>query len=185
MKFQQGTQKIEVIVRKGGGSGYSSGGNGTSQPQGAKTTEDVSTSGTATTATGQKKNRAMSKNSIMHYTNAAKQIALKVGNYYISGIKYSTGDEALQDMVDRKIEVVTDFSNLAAQTAFGAFYGSRYGVAGAVIGGSLSFVSGATSITTNYASKQREYNMKLFKEENGIVYRRARADINFTTGRLR
>lgn len=179
MLFQQGTQKIEVIVRKGGGSGGEY-----SQPQGAKTTEDVGTSGTETTV-GKKKNRAMSKNSIMHYTNSVKQIALKIGNYAISGIKYTTGDEALQDMVDRKIEVVTDFSNLAMQTSFGAFYGSRYGVAGAVIGGSLSFISGATSITTNYLAKQRDYNMKVFKEENGIAYRRARADINFTTGRLR
>jgi len=182
MLFQQGTQKIEVIVRRAGGGGE------TEQPQGAKTTDDVSLSGAQSSSVGNGKNASnrMTKNSIMHYGNMAKQMVMKVGRYYISGIKYKTGDEALQDMVDRTLDIVTDYSNLAVQTAFGAYYGARFGgVIGGVIGGATSFASGAAGIAFNRSSARRDYNMKIFKEENGIAYRRSRADINFTNGRLR
>lgn len=182
MLFQQNTQRIEVIVRRAGGDG------GTEQPQGAKTTDDASQSGEQTANTGGKKGTSsrFSKNAIMHYANVVKQMGMKAARYYLSGIKYNTGDEALQDMVDRTVDIVTDYSNLAIQTAFGAYYGARFGGAvGGIIGGAVSLTSGAVGITFNRLSEQRNYNMKIFKEENGIAYRRSRADINFTNGRLR
>ena len=182
MSFQQGTQKVEVVVRRAGG------GSGIEQPQGAKPTDDVSLSGGQSSSIGRGKNASnrLSKNSIMHYGNMAKQMAMKVGRYYIGGVKYNTGDEALQDMVDRTVEVVTDWTNVAAQTAFGAYYGARFGgPIGALIGGATSLASGVLGIGMDFAAARRDYNMKVFKEENGIAYRRARADINFTNGRLR
>lgn len=179
-QFNQQTQRIEVIVRRaGGGTGE------IEQPAGAGTTENPEAAASAPKST-EKKGR-WSKNALTHYGNMVRQTGTRVLKYYlISGVKYKTGDAALQDMVDRQVEVATDYTNLAAQTFYGGFYGARFGgLIGAGVGATFSFTSAMSNLLLERGEAERDYNMKLFKEENGIAYRRARAGINLTTGRLR
>ena len=67
----------------------------------------------------------------------------------------------------------------------GAVYGAWGGPIGAVLGATFGAISSATSIGVKYAGREREFNYKVFKENNAIEYQRARASINMTTGRLR
>ena len=48
-----------------------------------------------------------------------------------------------------------------------------------------TFVTSGVSLAVKYAGREREFNYKVFKENNAIEYQRARASINMTTGRLR
>lgn len=179
--FNQQAQRIEVIVRR---AGSAMGGMGeTEQPAGAGTTENPEE---AASAQKSKKTSRWSKNALMHYGNMAKNITMRGVKYYIGGTKYRTGDAALQDIIDRQVEIAADTTNLAVQTAFGAVYGTRVGgVVGGLIGGASTWLVGSLNLMLDRWGDERDYNMKLFKEENGIAYRRARAGINLTTGRLR
>lgn len=106
-------------------------------------------------------------------------------NYAVGGIAYRTGDMAQQEAVQRNFEVAEESIGLLASVGIGVSYGVRGGVPGMVIGGVLALATTAASLGTKYAGKYREYNFKVFKEENAIEYRRARANLSLTTGRLR
>ena len=67
----------------------------------------------------------------------------------------------------------------------GAIYGAWGGPVGAVLGVAFAGLTTASSIGMKYMQREREFNYKQFKENNSIEYRRARASINLTTGRLR
>ena len=67
----------------------------------------------------------------------------------------------------------------------GAASMSWAGPVGMIIGGSLGAISSGASIGAKYASRRRDFSYKIFKENNAIEYQRARASINYTTGRLR
>lgn len=176
MLYQKGSEKIEIIIRKEGGGAES---------QGAKEV-DTDKASTEEIKDSQKENTPRrNKINTMHILNAAKQISQLSLNYVISGIGNKAGDEALQDIVERKVEIVTDITGFASSVVTGAVYGSLGGPVGTVIGVSLAAVSSTASLISKYATREREFNFKVFKENNAIEYKRARAGINLTTGRLR
>ena len=181
MLYQKGTQRIEVIVRK-----ESSGGQ-----DGAKETEteNVSASGTqnATQTSGglTAKQSRIIKTNTTHALAITKQVIDLGIEYIIGGIGQRNGDQALQEQVSRKVEVVKDATNFASSVAMGALYGSWGGPVGAVLGATFGAISTSVSTASKYANRQREYDYKVFKENNAIEYQRSRAGINLTTGRLR
>ena len=180
MLYQQGTQRIEIIVRKD-----SSGQSGANETD----TENVSSSGTEndTQKSGglTSRQKRIIKTNTTHALAVTKQVVDLGIEYYIAGIGERNGDQALQDQVSRKMEIVKDTTNLASSISMGALYGSWGGPVGAVLGASLGAVSTGASLLSKYANRQREYNFKLFKENNAIEYKRARANINLINGRLR
>ena len=78
-----------------------------------------------------------------------------------------------------------DGLNVASSIAMGAVYGAWGGPIGSVLGATLAGVSTGASIITKYATKDRDFSVKEFKQNNEISYMRARAGINLTTARLR
>ena len=67
----------------------------------------------------------------------------------------------------------------------GAVYGAWGGPIGAILGATFGAISSGASTAVKYLGREREFNYKVFKENNSIEYQRARASINLTTGRLR
>lgn len=181
MLYQQGTQRIEIIVRKD-----SSGGQ-----DGAKETEteNVSSSGTQNTTPTSggltARQKRIIKTNTTHALAVSKQVIDLGIEYYVSGIGQRNGDQALQDQINRKVETVKDVTNLASSVAMGALYGSWGGPVGAVLGATFGAISTGVSTAVKYASRERDFNYKVFKENNAIEYQRSRAGINLTTGRLR
>ena len=181
MLYQQGTQRIEIIVRKDGGGGQ----------DGAKETEteNVSSSGTQNTTPTSggltARQKRIIKTNTTHALAVSKQVIDLGIEYYVSGIGQRNGDQALQDQINRKVETVKDVTNLASSVAIGALYGSWGGPVGAVLGATFGAISTGVSTAVKYASRERDFNYKVFKENNAIEYQRSRAGINLTTGRLR
>jgi hypothetical protein len=97
----------------------------------------------------------------------------------------SNGDDAFQDNIQRKLEVLSDYSGILAAGAMGALYGSWGGPLGTVVGGALGVISTSASMAFKYKGREREYNYKVMKEQNAINYNISRAQINWTNGRLR
>ena len=106
-------------------------------------------------------------------------------NYYVGGVSYRTGDSAQQEAAQRNLELLEEGGGMLTSIGIGATYGARGGAIGMILGATLAAITTASSIGVKYANKAREYNMKVFKEENGIEYKRARANLSLTTGRLR
>lgn len=181
MYYQQGTQRIEVIVRKDGGGGDA----------GAKETDTdkVSATGTQEDTQGNGKMSARKKRiiktNLTHAIAVTKQVADLGFEWWIGGLGMETGDQSYKDSVARKFEIVTDTTNFASSIAMGAVYGAWGGPIGAVLGATFGAVSSAASTGSKYANRRREFDYKVFKENNAIEYQRARAGINLTTGRLR
>lgn len=184
MLYQQGTQRIEVIVRK-----ESSG----ASEQGAReiSTDTVSGGGETTWRTSvfgsenPARIKRVIKTNATHALAITKQVVDLGIEYYVSGLGQKYGDQALQENVARQVEIVKDVSGFASSVGMGVLYGSWGGPLGAVLGGLFGAISNATSTGVKYASREREFNYKIFKENNAIEYQRARASINLTTGRLR
>lgn len=180
MLHQQGTQRIEIIVRK-----ESNGQDGAKEND----TENVSSNGTQneTQKSGglTARQKRMIKTNATHALAVTKQVADLAIEYSISGIGQINGDQALQDKVSRNVEIVKDVTGIASSVAMGALYGSWGGPVGAVLGATFGAISTGASTFVKYANREREFNFKMFKENNAIEYQRARAGINLTTGRLR
>lgn len=179
--YQQGVQRIEVIVKKET--------DGTSE-KGAKETETEEVGGNETTknivgSTNPNRIKRVIKTNATHFLATSKQVAGLLTNYQIAGLGYKYGDQAFQDRVGRQVEIVQDVTNIASSVAMGALYGSWGGPLGAVMGALMNGISTGFSTAFKYGGREREYNFKVFKEENAIEYKRARANINLTTGRLR
>ena len=120
-----------------------------------------------------------------HLMAASIAISKATLNYAIGDIAAHTGDKNFADRVQREVEGVNDGVDLLTSTAMTAWYGSRGGVWGAVIGGVIGFTTAATSKAFKYAGRERDYNIETFKMDNEINYARARANINWTNGRMR
>lgn len=184
MLYQQGTQRIEVIVRK-----ESAG----ASEQGAKevSTETVSGGGETTWRTSvfgsenPARIKRVIKTNATHSLAITKQVVDLGIEYYVSGLGHKYGDQALQENVSRQVEIVKDVTGFASSVGMGMLYGSWGGPIGMVLGGLFGAISSAVSTGVKYASREREFNYKVFKENNAIEYQRARASINLTTGRLR
>lgn len=170
MLYQKGTQRIEVIVRKEGGGVP---GGRTIDPDEVENPTDTDTG----TTTGRISNRFL-RIKITHGFATARQAGLLGANYLIQGIGNYTGDQAYQQLVEREVEIYQDVTGFASSVAMGATYG---GLAGAL----FAAVGSGASLGLKYASREREFNYKVFKENNAIEYQRARASISLTAGRLR
>jgi hypothetical protein len=176
--YQQGTQRIEIVVRK----------ESDGSSVGAKTTEPESAGGKGGGETTWKtaifgsespeRIRRVIKINATHMIAVSKQVVGLAMEYRHAGISYKTGDQSLQDQVKRKVEVIEDASNVASSVAMGAVFGSFLGAA-------MGLISSGASTIVKYRSREREFNYKMFKENNAIEYKRARAHVNLTTGRLR
>lgn len=181
MLYQQGTQRIEVIVRKEG-TGFA-GANETSADEvgGKQATWRTAIFGSE----NPKRIKRVIKTNATHAYAVSKQVALLAIGHYVGGIGYRNGDQALQETVARNIERVKDYSNIASSVIMGTVYGSWGGPIGAVLGATLAGISTGVSTWVKYAGRERDYDYKMFKEQNAIEYNRARAGINLTNGRLR
>lgn len=183
MLHQQGTQRIEVIVRKEGG--------GTAEI-GAKETTPEDIGGKETTwrtsvfgSENPSRIKRVIKTNTTHALAVSKQVIDLGIEYWVSGLGMKNGDQAYQENISRQFEVVKDVTGFASSIAMGAVYGSWGGPIGMAFGMLFGAVSSGVSIATKYKGREREFNYKVFKEENAIEYQRARASINLTTGRLR
>ena len=183
MLYQQGTQRIEIIVRKDGGAS-TKGANDKDADQVSEDSTSSTSSAKGSNASSSARNRFLKVN-ITHGVAVAKQIANLSINYAIQGIGNKYGDQALQENVERQFEIVQDIGNVASSIAMGATYGSAGGPVGMALGMVFGAVSSGASIAFKYAGREREFNYKQFKENNAIEYQRARASISLTTGRLR
>lgn len=182
--YTQQTQRIEVIVRKEGGGGE----------KGNKETdvEEAGSDKSSGTKAG-KVVKTVAKAQIMHGIAVAKHAANTAVNYWVGGLGYENGDEAYQQRVGRQIEIVQDATNTATSVAMGAFAGAMAGsvvpgignIIGGVVGGTLSAINSGIGLFSKYEGRKRDYNFKMFKENNAIEYKRARANLSLTTGRLR
>lgn len=179
---QKGTQRIEIIVRKAGGSGMT----GAKEKSADKAnTEQEGNEEAKGLQNGSKKSEIWWRTQTTHAMAVAKQVSTQWVGYLIAGIGDQQGDQALQQQINREIEVIGDVTNVASAVAMGATYGSAGGLPGMILGASMMGIQAASSIGVKYATREREYKMTLFKENNAIEYKRARAQINLTTGRLR
>lgn len=183
--YQQGTQRIEIIVRK----------ESDGSSVGAKTTEPESAGGKGGGETTWKtaifgsespeRIRRVIKTNTTHMIAVSKQVLGLAMEYRHAGISYKTGDQSLQDQVKRKVEVIEDASNVASSVAMGAVYGAWGGPIGSFLGAAMGLISSGASTIVKYRGREREFNYKVFKENNATEYKRARAHVNLTTGRLR
>ena len=178
----QGTQRIEIIVRKSTDGGLT----------GAKEKDvDSANNDEAKDPKEEEKGTKSVKTStwwrtqLTHGAAVAKQMTMQWFNYATAGIGFNYGDQALQQQIERQVEQVTDITNVATSIAMGATYGAAGGPLGSLVGATMMGAQTASSIAVKYATREREYNVKMFKENNSIEYKRARAQINLTTGRLR
>lgn len=182
MRYQQGTERIEIIVRKDSGGFDMAGAKGqTGATRTRKQTWRTAVFGSESLS----RSRRIIKTNATHLLAISKQIGGQMVNYYIGGIGMTNGDEAMQQQAQRTAEIVTDTVNFASSVAMGAIYGAWGGPVGSVLGATLGAVQSASSIGIKYLGRRREFNYKEFKLNNSIAYSRARASINLTTGRLR
>lgn len=176
MYYQQ-AQKIEVIVRKEGGNGEK--GNKETDIENAGSKNEEPTGGVS------KRAKRFWVTNLTHATAVGKQAFNAVASYQLQSLGQISGDEALQDSIGRNMEMWQDTFGLATSVAMGATYGSFGGIPGMAIGAVLGGASFAVSNVSKYLGRKRDFNFKMFKENNAIEYQRARAKINLTTGRLR
>lgn len=182
MLYQQGTQRIEVIVRKESGGG-TLGANETDTDDigGKETTWRTNVFGTESS----RRIKRVIKTNTTHALAVTKQVVDLGIEYWVAGLGMKYGDQAYQENVQRRFELVKDVTNVASSIGMGALYGSWGGPIGAVLGATFGAISSGVSTAVKYAGREREFNYKTFKENNSIEYQRARASINLTTGRLR
>ena len=182
MLYQQETQRIEIVVRKEGGSAQSN----------AKETQAEDIGGRETTwrtsvfgSENPSRIKRVIKTNTTHALAVSKQVIDLGFEYYVAGLGYKTGDQAYQEQISRQVEIMKDVTGFASSIGMGALYGSWGGPIGAILGATFGAISSATSIDVKYAGRERDFSYKTFKENNAIEYQRARASISLTTGRLR
>jgi hypothetical protein len=181
MLYQQ-NQKIEVIVRKVDETMDLTGANETSAEDTAQAEGEISS--VKSNSSARRKKRVIITNAT-HILAVGKQTVGLAINYRISTVGARYGDEALQDNVQRNWEIFDDSLSVVSSFGMGAVYGAWGGPIGAAIGALTNTASTVVSIAAKYKKREFEYSTKMFKEENGIEYLRARASINMTSGRLR
>lgn len=178
--LKQQSQKIEVIVRKEGGAGAKNAKETDTENVGSQNGEQS----TSTGGLSRRTKRFIFVNST-HAFAVAKQGAGAAINYIISGLGDKSGDQAYQDRASRQMEIVQDVTGFATSVAMGAGYGAVGGPIGMALGAGFAAISNLISLGSKYKTREREFDFKMFKENNAIEYKRARAGINLTTGRLR
>ena len=173
-------QRIEIIVRKDAGGGIA----GAKQMDTDEASSNEKQDYKKTGGRSQRIKRRIVTNT-MHSIAVAKQMFTLGANFFISGIGNYSGDEALEQQIHRNFEIANDASNFLSSFIMGGVYGAWGGPIGSVFGASLGAIQSGLSLAVKYVGREREFSYKVFKENNAIEYRRARASINLTTGRLR
>lgn len=179
--YQQG-QKIEVIVRKEDLTAATAGANEKPAEQAGQNPQTTSGTGAETDGRESRISARITGTKLLAATVAMGRLGL---NYYAGGIGYRTGDSAQQEAVQRNFEIAEEGIGVLASVGIGVLYGARGGAVGMAVGGVLAAATTAVSLSVKYGGRYREYNAKMFKEENAIEYKRARANLSLTTGRLR
>lgn len=120
---------------------------------------------------------------------AGVQLATQTGrefiNYYVSDIGRANGDSNYQQIVNRRIEKVTDVLSIGQGALGGAAAGSMAGPIGAAIGAVVGAVSSGISLGFKYAERDRAFQHEMFKENTSQAYLLARANYSAYTGRVR
>lgn len=178
--LKQQSQKIEVIVRKEGGAGAKNAKETDTENIGSQNVEQS----TSTGGLSRRTKRFIQVNSA-HAFAVAKQALNTATSWIVGSLGQKNGDEDYQDRVSRQVEILQDVGNFATSVAMGAGYGAIGGPVGMALGAGFAAVSSAISIGNKYMTRRRDFNYKMFKENNAVEYKRARANINLTTGRLR
>ena len=181
MNYQQGSQRIEIIVRKDSGSAM----NGAKETESDKASNDSSRNEELFGTAKEQRIRRIVVTNAAHGAAVARQVGFSTLQYMVGGIGNKYGDQALQEQTQRQLEIVQDVSGFATSVTMGAVYGKWGGPVGMVLGAVFGAISSAASLGFKYEGREREFNYKVFKENNAIEYQRARASINMTTGRLR
>lgn len=177
MYTQKGTQRIEIVVRGEGiyGTGEqerATGNNNGSGERGKKQWAE------------RRRGRIWRQNAI-HLGSTIWQISKRGIHYAINGLGMQYGDKAFQEQVDRRVEIFEDVTNGIGGVLAGAMMGSFGGPIGVAFGVAIGVANAVANVSFKYAQREREYNFKVFKQENAIEYKRARANTNLTFGRLR
>lgn len=180
--LQQGTQRIEIIVRKDAGI----------SPKGTNEI-DVDNAGSPADNANDKKDdgkkglsrraKTLLRVNATHMLGAMKQGAILGISYNINSLASMHGDQAMQDRVNRQVEIAEDYINVGSAVMMGITFGASGGPIGMLMGGAIGAITSIMPVVSKYANREREYDFKLFKENNAIEYKRARAGINLTTGR--
>lgn len=187
MIYQQESGKITIVVKKE---------NNIENVQGANQTQtdNVSSSGSSNGGneysedgeySGMDRQSRIIRTNVTHALAMARQMSLLTLDFVVGGIGYSNGDQALQDRVQRQLEVASDSTGVLASVGMGALFGSWGGGVGTIVGATLGLVQSGASLLVKYATRGRKYDYDIFKEENEIEYNKNRANINLTNGRLR
>lgn len=179
---QLGNQRIEIIVKKESGSFSQT--NAKEKETDNIGGENEEYSFWLGTANRNRKKRVIKTNAT-HALAIAKQVTDLGLEYWIAGLGNKYGDQSYQENVQRRFEIVKDVGGFASSVSMGAVYGAWGGPIGSILGAVFGALSSATSIGVKYKDRERDFNYKVFKENNSIEYQRARASINMTTGRLR
>ena len=185
MLTQQGTQRIEVVVRR---EGSASGCTGAREKNVDKVGSNDSENNWKQLIFGSddpKRIKRVLVTNTTHFLAVTKQITGLALNYVATGVGQKYGDQAYQEAVQRQIEQVQDVTSIASSFAMGAVYGAGGVPIGSILGSVMNGIATTASIGFKYQTRERDFNYKQFKENNSIEYNRARAGINLTTGRLR
>lgn len=179
---QLGNQRIEIIVKKDGGSFSQT--NAKEKEADNIGGENEEYSFWLGTANRDRKKRVIKTNTT-HGLAVLKQVIDLGLEYYVAGLGYKTGDQTYQEQISRQVEIMKDVTGFASSVGMGALYGSWGGPIGTVLGATFGAIQTAVSTGVKYMGRKRDFSYKEFKENNTIEYQRARASINMTTGRLR
>ena len=175
MLLRQGTERIEVVVRKEGGVSVKGANEAAADEKtagGEKDKENV-------------KQKRFAKIVLNHALPSSKQLVSTAVDFWATGIGYKYGDQALQDRTQRVIEQARDVENTAISIAMGAAGFAWAGLPGIAFGAIAGAAQSLSSIAFRQARRERDFDFKVFKENSSVEYARARANINLTTGRLR
>ncbi len=114
-----------------------------------------------------------------------KQLVKQTANYFISDIGRKNGDSNYQSIVNRQVEIASDFLGTIGNAISGAATGSMFGPAGTVIGLVAGFTSSIVSIGFRQANREREYQHIIFEQNTNQAHNLSRANYSIYTGRVR
>lgn len=187
--YTQATQRIEVVVKGEGGAGLGGQAVGTGKKGNKKKTEEETNHNSFLEAITGSSNPKRQKQVLLtngtHLMALTKQISRQALQYKLGGLGYQYGDQSYQQLAQRQFELLEDGAGVASSVLMGAVYGAWGGPLGIAVGITVGALSSTASLASKYGTREREFNVKVFKENNGIQYMRARAGVDLTTGRLR
>ncbi len=183
--YEQGTKKIVITIRQAG-NGASTGSQGAHTSDTSNLTQEQSSRlMTLYGTTNQHRISRIRRINATHAIGVARQFLSYANSYVLNGTAMESGDQTYADVMNRTVEILQDTTGIASAFATGALYGSGGGLVGTIVGSLASGASAIASTTFKYLNRSRDYDYKMFKINSGIEYKRTRANISLTNGRLR